>query len=591
MTTSNAAGRVGTARATCGTAGGSALPMVVQRDLAVPMDDGLILRADVFRPPGAGPFPVIMSLGPYGKSLPFQSDWFASRWERLLAGHPEIADGSSCAQMNWETVDPERWIPLGYAVIRVDSRGAGRSPGMLDLLSRREIRDFYLAIEWAGGLPWSNGRVGLCGISYYAMNQWLVAALRPPHLAAILPWEGASDHYRDMSRHGGIFSNGFFERWYPRQVLPMQHGLGTAGARSPWVSDGLASGPQTLPEAQLWELRTDYLGGLRSHPLDDSWHAERTADLGQIQVPLLSAANWGGLGLHSRGNFEGFARAGSAAKWLEVHTGRHEELFYTAHGLDLQRRFFDRFLKGANNGWDSEPPVMISVRHADGTIRRRGADSWPLPGTQWTRWHLDAAAAALLTSAAPPRDAASAAFDGLGDGVTFTSAPLPAPLELTGPLVADLQVSADGDDADLFLTLRAFGPDGGELTFQGANDPRAPLSQGWLRLSHRAVDPARSLPWRPWHSHLQAEPVSPGQVYPAAVEMWPTCVVLPAGYRLTLTVAGRDFARPAGQDGFYGSGPFAHDDPADRPPSRRAVVTRVHTGGSAPSALLLPVIR
>ncbi len=564
-------------------------PMIVERDLPIPMDDGLILRADVFRPPGPGPFPVIMSLGPYGKSLPFASEWFAARWERLRAGHPEIAEGSSCAHMNWETVDPEQWIPDGYAVVRADSRGAGRSPGRLDLLSAREIGDYYLAIEWAGTRAWSNGRVGLCGISYYAMNQWLVAALRPPHLAAILPWEGASDHYRDMSHHGGILSNGFFERWYPRQVLPVQHGRGTAGPPSPWTSDGLAAGPETIADGELQRLRADYLGDVRGHALDDAWHAERSADLGRIQVPLLSAANWGGLGLHSRGNFEGYARAGSAAKWLEVHTGRHEELFYTDHGRGLQRRFFGHFLKGEDNGWDAEPAVQIAIRHADGTIRHRGEEGWPLPRTAWTRRYLDADGAAL--GSAPPEAAGSAGFDGRGDGVTFTAAPLPAPLELTGPLLADLHVSTEGDDADLFLTLRAFAPDGQEVTFRGANDPRAPLSQGWLRLSHRAVDAARSRPWRPWHPHQAAELVRPGQAYPVAVEMWPTCVVLPAGYRLALTVAARDFARPdASDDGFRGSGPFAHDDPADRPAARAADVTRIHTGARTPSSLLLPVV-
>jgi predicted acyl esterase len=578
MTTSTGPGR------------GTTAAMLIERDVPIPMDDGFVLRADVFRPAGTGPFPVIMSLGPYGKGLPFQSAWFASRWERLLADHPDITDGSSCTHMNWETVDPERWIPHGYAVVRVDSRGAGRSPGLLDLLSPREVRDYSLAIEWAGGLTWSNGRVGLCGISYYAINQWLVAALRPRHLAAILPWEGASDHYRDMSHHGGITSNGFFERWYPRQVLPVQHGLGTAGPASPWVSDRLATGPETLPDARLQELRTDYLGDIRSHGLDDDWHSQRSADLGRIEVPLLSAANWGGLGLHSRGNFEGFARAGSAAKWLEVHTGRHEELFYTGHGVDLQRRFFDRFLKGADNGWDDEPPVMLTIRHADGTVRRRGETAWPLARTAWTRWYLDANASELVPSG-PPQAAASAAFDGHGDGTTFTSAPLGTPLEITGPMVADLQVSTEADDTDLFLTLRAFGPDGHEVTFRGANDPGAPLSQGWLRLSHRAIDPARSLPWRPWHPHSSTEPARPGRAYHAAVELWPTCVVLPAGYRLALSVGGRDFARPQDADGFYGSGPFTHDDPADRPPSRIAAVSRVHTGGRAASSLLLPIVR
>jgi uncharacterized protein len=570
-----------------------AVPMIVERDVPIPMDDGLVLRADVFRPPGPGPFPVIMSLGPYGKSLPFASEWFAARWERLLAEHPDLAEGSSCSHMNWETVDPERWVPHGYGVVRVDSRGAGRSPGLLDLFARREVRDYYLAVEWAGTRRWSNGKVGLCGISYYAINQWLVAALRPPHLAAILPWEGAGDHYRDMTHHGGILSNGFFERWYPRQVLPAQHGRGTAGPRSSWIADALVTGPETLGDSDLARLRTDYLGAVRSHRFDDAWHAERSADLAQIRVPLLSAANWGGLGLHSRGNFEGFARAGSTAKWLEVHTGRHEELFYTDHGLQLQRRFFDHFIAGADNGWDAEPAVQLTVRHADQSQRRRGERAWPLPGTNWTRWYLDADGPVLRGSGQPPATAASAAFDGRDDGVTFISEPLPAPLELTGPLAADLFVSCAADDADLFLTLRAFAPDGREVTFAGANDPRAPLSQGWLRLSHRAVDPARSLPWRPWHPHQAAEPARPRMAYPVAVELWPTCVVLPAGYRLALTVAGRDFARPdpSGANGFRGSGPFSHDDPADRPAAATAGITRIHTGARAASSLLLPVIR
>ena len=378
---------------------------------------------------------------------------------------------------------------------------------------------------------WSNGKVGLCGISYYAINQWLVAAIRPPHLAAILPWEGASDHYRDMSYHGGILSNGFFGRWYPRQVLPVQHGRGTEGPRSRWVSDGLATGPQTLPDAEL----------RRCAPT--TWTT--CAGTGSTTAGTPSAAlTWAGSRCRCCRRRTGAGSGCTAAatsraspgparppEWLAVHTGRHEELFYTAHGVDLQRRFFDHFLKGADNGWDTEPPC--SSRSGTPTAPSGRAASRPgrcrAPSGRAGTWTPTRNA---CSGPRPAADRGQHAFDGRGDGVTFTSAPLPAPLELTGPLLANLQVSADSDDADLFVTLRAFAPDGEEVTFCGANDPRAPLSQGWLRLSHRAVDPARSLPWRPWHPHQAVEPARRPR--------------LPRGRRAVAHLRGPSGRRPAG---------------------------------------------
>lgn len=559
--------------------------MIIERDAPVPVRDGLVLRCDVFRPVDGPPVPAILSMGPYAKALPFQEGVFQERWERLIDEHPDVLDGTSGELANWETLDPEQWVPLGYACVRVDSRGAGRSPGVMDLWSAQEARDLFDAIEWAGTRAWCSGRVGLCGISYYAINQWQVASLRPPHLAAILPWEGAADHYRDMTHHGGILSNGFFERWYPRQVLSVQHGRGAEGPKSNWVDDGLVTGPETLPENVLAENREDYLAGIRAHALDDEWHGSRTADLARIEVPLLSAGNWGGLGLHSRGNFEGFARAGSRQRWLEVHTGRHEEAFYAHEGRDLQRRFFDYTLRGIDAGWAEQPPVWLTIRHADGSLTRRAESEWPIRRTNWQAWFLDADQMAI-NAGRPPEEAASAGFDPAGE-ITFTSAPLSAPVEITGPAAANLYVAADGTDGDLFLTLRAFAPDGAEVTFKGANDPAAPLSQGWLRMSHRALDPSLSRRWRPWHPHQTAEPAAPGEAYELAVELWPTCVVLPAGYRIALTIGGRDFARPLGDGPFHGSGPFRHDDPADR---ARPAGLRVHAGGRAPGHLLLPVI-
>ena len=201
--------------------------MLIEWDVPVPMDDGVILRADVFRPRTGGPNPVIMSHGPYGKNLPMQQGWPA-QWKSLTTRWPEVLSGSSGRYFAWETVDPERWVPYGYAVARVDSRGAGKSPGFLDSFSPRETRDYAACIEWAAAQPWSTGKVGLNGISYYAINQWLVAGLQPPHLAAICPWEGAGDSYRDRVFHGGILCTFGRTLLAESQIVRVQHGLGPA---------------------------------------------------------------------------------------------------------------------------------------------------------------------------------------------------------------------------------------------------------------------------------------------------------------------------------------------------------------------------
>jgi putative CocE/NonD family hydrolase len=185
-------------------------------DVPIVMDDGLVLRADVFRPAAAGRYPVLLSHGPYAKGLAFQ-DGYPSAWQRMVEQHPDVAAGSSNLYQNWEVVDPEKWVPHGYVCVRVDSRGCGRSPGYVDHFSPRETQDFYDCIEWAAAQDWSSGRVGLNGVSYYGINQWQVASRQPPHLAAMCIWEGAADFYRDMTHHGGMLST-FWANWYDMQV-------------------------------------------------------------------------------------------------------------------------------------------------------------------------------------------------------------------------------------------------------------------------------------------------------------------------------------------------------------------------------------
>jgi predicted acyl esterase len=568
--------------------------MVIEWDAPITMDDGLVLRADIYRPPGPGRHPVLMTHGPYAKGLSFQ-EGFAFAWTQLERDHPEALEGSSNKYQSWETPDPEIWTrDWGYVCIRVDSRGAGRSPGRLDVFSRRETEDYKACIEWAGQQPWSNGKVGLTGISYYAMNQWQVAALKPKHLAAICPFEGAADLYRDGVRHGGILTT-FWIRWFPVQISAVQHGLGERGRKNANTGEWIA-GPETeSPEVMATRL-ADLPAEQRSHTLFDDYFRERTPNLEDIDVPLLSRGNWGGIGLHLRGNTEGFARAGSKQKWLEMHGDTHWTEYYTVEGRNLMRRFFDHFLKGEANGWDREPPVLLNVRHPGERFVPRREQEWPLARTQWTRAYLDAGALAI---GAEPRSAESSTnFRGFSPGVTFWADPVAKKTEITGPLAARLYVSSSTRDADLFLSLRAFGPNGREALFTGASDPNVPLCFGWLRASHRKLDPARSLPYRPWHPHDEAQALTPGEVVALDIELWPTSIVLPPGWRLALTVAGQDYDHglPGPMPKTYGGivmrgcSLHIHDDPQDRPAEVFDGTTTVHTGGKYASHLLLPVI-
>lgn len=556
------------------------------------MDDGLVLRADVFRPPGPGRYPVILSYGPYAKGLAFQ-DAYSDQWRLMVHQHPEVARGSANAHQNWEVVDPEKWVPDGYACVRVDSRGAGRSPGVLSPFSPRETRDVYGCIEWAGVQPWSSGRVGLNGVSYYAMNAWHVAALQPPHLAAICVWEGAADFYRDATHHGGILST-FWRNWYDKQVTVVQHGVGDRGARNPLTGETVA-GPETLTGPELAAARVPLGEEIRSRPLDGEFYRERSADWARVTVPLLSAANWGGQGLHTRGNFEGFTRAASARKWLEVHGLEHWTHFYTDYGLDLQKRFFACFLHGDEGRWRDQPPVQLKVRTVDGFFTRAERE-WPLDRTRWARLHLLPVTMELGT--VPASADSSVSYRADSDGATFTSVPLEQETEITGPVAARLFVSSSTTEADVFCVVRVLGPDGEDVTFPGAIDPHTPVAQGWLRLSHRKLDPVLSTEYRPYHSHDEIQPLTPGEPYQADVEIWPTSLVIPAGYRVALTVRGRDWERhyPGSprlgsfKNEMTGCGPFLHDDPQDRPPVLVTSTQTLHAGGGREPYLLLPVV-
>jgi uncharacterized protein len=561
--------------------------MIFDKDVPVTMRDGAILRANVFRPRAGERFAVLMTFGPYGKDVHL-SQFMPPAWERIRARHPEILAASSCKHLVFETPDPEVWVPHGYVIVKVDSRGAGKSPGKLDINSPAEFRDFDDAIEWAGTQPWSSGKVGLLGISYYAAGQWSVAALRPPHLAALLPWQGTFDFFRDRTRQDGIFSSGFLRRWWANSVLRNQHG----NRETPFVDITTGernTGPESLTPERLKANREDYIANVLGHATLDHWYRERIPELGNIELPTLVVANWGGLGLHLRGTVAGFLGIASQQKWLKIQAGSYFITFLAPENVAMQRRFFDHYLKGIDNGWETEPRVTVEVRSADDRIHHRIAGTgWPLPETSWTRFYLDAATMRLERTA--PDRASSASYAALSEGVTFSTEPLPRDMEIAGPLKARLWVESSTEDMDVFATLRAFDPAGREVTFLSATEPKCPVSQGWLRVSQRKLDHGRSTEWRPVHTHDEVQALRPGEVYCIDVEIWPASVFLPRGFTLALTLQGKDFER-AGEPGpNKGVGWFTHDDPLDRPPARFAGTNTIHTGSERGSFLLAPVI-
>lgn len=522
--------------------------LIFERDVAVPVRDGTELRCNVYRPVGDGEYPVLLTLGPYGKDRPL-----AERAPHLFT---EIGGGTF---LNWETPDPEHWVPRGYVVVRVDGRGTGSSPGSLAPCEPGVADDFHDAVEWAGTQSWSTGKVGLLGISYYAISQWAVAARRPPHLTAMMPWEGAADMYRDFQRHGGILSSQFMRWWWDNTVLNVQHGAGVAA-----------------PE-ELAARRTDPLAEAASRPLDGDHYRAWLPDLADIEVPFVSVGNWGNIGLHLRGNIEAYLGASSPHKWLRIVTGDHILPFYSPEALLMQEKFFGHWLKGEDTGWLDEPPVRLAIRHGEDIRWREGA-AWPLPETQWTELELDARDLSLGTA---PQGEAETSYAAPDRGVEFTTAPFPADTEITGPVALRVWVSSSTSDLDLFVRLREIAPDGTETWGISPGGTEMPLALGWLRASHRQLDEKRSLPYRPYHTHTAEQPLSPGEIVPADVEIWPTSITVRAGHRLVLGIAGADF--PSGAR-------FGHNDPADRPAERFTGTATIHTGGAHRSFLLLPVI-
>lgn len=495
--------------------------------------------------------------------------------------YAEVNPKHKSAHSAWETPDPGFWTGHGYAVVRADEMGLGQSPGKLDTMSRGTSEAFCDVIEWAAEQPWSSGKVGLLGISYYAGSQWRVAARQPKGLAAIIPWEGMSDYYRDRCRHGGILSNAFIRFWWDRQVITNQYGR-PGRSTSNWGPDTIEG---DLADAELVKNRNDQNDDNKANRFrDDAYYASKEYDMGDINVPLLSVGNWGGILLHLRGNVEGFNHAGSKLKYLRMITGRHDLPFYYDEEVEVQRSFLDAFLKGDDRvGWSQEgkvAPVSLILRKGDvgfndaekeKAYARREESEWPIARTQYTRFFLTPDLGLARDEEGLTIERKKLSYRALGTMkdpqlLQFSTEPFQAETEITGHVTARLNVSVTPDpagptpsDIDLFVTLRHIGPHGKEIFYTGTAGDPVPLTKGWLRASLRAVNEnhLKHRAWMPHRDYTSRDvlPVIQGEVYAVDVEVWPTNVVVDKGGRIVFEVASGDT---------QGSGIFLHNDSGDR---------------------------
>ncbi len=530
----------------------------VDWNVPVPMRDGIRLRVNVFRPDDGEPHPVLLCAHPYGKDdLPLRHrtrhGYRPSPQYRLMRSAPV----THSAWTTWESPDPAHWTARGYVVVNADLRGWGRSEGEPDVLSEQEGLDVHDLVEWAARQPWSTGRVGMSGVSYLAISQWMGAATRPPHLAAICPWEGFTDFYRDFARPGGILETGFLTVW------------GTVTRRR---SHG----------------RVDVVGQAHHRPLYDEWYAARNRDIEAIDVPALICASFSDHNLHTGGSFDGFRRIGSTRKWLYTHRGPKWAVYYSADALDAQARFLDHFLKGEDTGITEQPPVRLEIREDRVTVAQvRHVDGWPPSDTRWRTLHCragDDRKAGLLIESGPgermPAVGREVILGRRGGRASFTHR-FATDTDVVGPMLVTLTLSVRGaDDYPVVVGVRKF-RNGKEVTFEGSYGFQGDLvTHGMLLASHRTVDAERSLPYQPYHPHTEREPLVDGEKVHLAIGLLPSATRFRAGEELRLDVQGRWFH---GRDPVHGQFPAGYR-------TRAAGTCTLHLGSDDGCTLAIPVL-
>ena len=541
--------------------------VVAERDVSIPMSDGITVDCDVFRPNDKGRFPAILGVHCYPKT-----------WQSI----PSVARGMMTDPKNGgvEAGDPEFYVRRGYAQVIASVRGSGRSGGEYINYGSREVQDTYEVIEWIASQPWCDGNVGMFGVSYFAIVQKQVAALNPPHLKAIFAPFGYSDFYRDKFYHGGILSHAFMKIWSSmiencRAASWTKEKIGEKAYKQAIVAalqdKDICAVPHLVealknPDRAANALLVDIL----LNPLDGPYYQERNVKHDAIKVPSYLGGCWGMYGLHLPGDLRSWENIKAPKKMVIGPPVYLDRPLYQYQYESL--RWFDHWMKGIDNDIMEGPPIRVFVVGTDGW---KTADDWPLPETKWTPFYLHKDGL-LSEHEFWPNEGGSSyednPFSPRGK-LTFLSPPMVEETEVIGPIVLNLYASTTDTELLLFASLLDVDPNGEERL----------LTKGWLRGSQRAVDPKRSTPWEPFHPHTKTEPLTPHEIYEFNVKIVPTGNLFKAGHRIGLRISSVDVMEEVGTTlDALAMGHLWRQTPS---------WITVHHNADYPSHLLLPVTR
>lgn len=511
--------------------------IICEQDVPVKLRDGVTIYCDIYRPDTTEKVPVLVSWSPFGKR---QSEGMAD-W-KLMGVPPQTVSRMA----KFESADPGFWCRQGYAVANVDPRGVGNSEGNVNSFGDQDGQDEFDFTEWVAVQLWCSGKVAFCGNSGVAMSNWRVAAAQPPHLACIAPWEGTGDMYRESLCVGGIPSAKFNDS----------------------LNAGIACKTYVEDNTEM----------LRRHPLYDDYWASKTPQWEKIKVPVYVCA--GLCHFHLRGSIEGFRRIRSPKKWLRIHREFEWPDTYNPENLLDLKRFFDRYLKDVRNGWEFTPRVRVDVMdgYAFDFASKRPEKEFPLKRTQYKKIWLDAAShGGELAECQPFAAESEVTYDPLTDMTVFDYK-FQEDTEITGYMKLRLWVECRGhDEMDLFVWIKKLGLDGEYLPIH-CMDEAFRGAWGYLRVSHRALDEKLATDFQPVAGHQSEQKLSPGEIVPVDIEIWPHSRFWHKGESIRVEIEGRYIRTEWYEDAKMG---FEPDNGG---------IHVIHTGGKYDSYLQIPTI-